>query len=125
MALLRRLRGQRRPGSSPPPPPDFSASDDAWRTLTLVVEWVKHAETKAAATLASTGVVAGLLYNLVSQARKPGVAFAVVASATAAAVVVAAVGAGAALRPRLSVGAVPLSLLYYQGIANRFPRDPD
>jgi hypothetical protein len=99
--------------------------DDAWRTLSLVVEWVKHAETKAVATLASTGVVAGLLYTLVSQANEPGVAFAVLASATAAAVVVAAVGAGVALRPRPSVGPVPVSLLYYQGIANRFPGDTD
>lgn len=125
MALLRRSPGQRRPVSSPPPPPEPPAADDAWRTLMLVVEWVKHAETKAAATLASTGVVAGLLYALVSQAKKPGVAFAVVASATAAAVVVAAVSAGAALRPRLSVGPAPLSLLYYRGITHRFPRDTD
>jgi hypothetical protein len=99
--------------------------DDAWRTLTLVVEWVKHAETKAAATLASAGVVAGLLYALVSQAKKPGVLFTVAASATATAVAVAAVGAGAALRPRLTVGPVPLSLIYYRGIANRFPSDTD
>ncbi|WP_431727353.1 Pycsar system effector family protein [Verrucosispora sp. TAA-831] len=88
-----------------------------------MVEWVKHAETKAAATLASTGVVAGLLYALVSQAKKPGVAFAVVASITAAAVVVAAVSAGIALRPRVSVGPAPVSLLYYRGITHRFPRD--
>ena len=37
--------------------------DQAWKALGLVNEWVRHAETKVAATLAATGVTAGALLN--------------------------------------------------------------
>lgn len=46
-------------GTTPLPDPD-----QAWKALSLVNDWVRHAETKVAATLAAAGVSAGVLYNL-------------------------------------------------------------
>ncbi|MFI5897088.1 hypothetical protein ACIA5D_44060 [Actinoplanes sp. NPDC051513] len=62
------------------------STDDAWRALTLQIDLVRHAETKAGAALASAGVLGGLLYTLVSQTRSGGLPFAVLAAATAIAV---------------------------------------
>jgi hypothetical protein len=39
--------------------------DQAWKALALVNEWLRHAETKLAATLAASGVAGGVLFNLV------------------------------------------------------------
>jgi hypothetical protein len=48
------------PDVRPDPEPD-----QAWKALSLVNDWIRHAETKTAGTLAATGVAAGVLYNLV------------------------------------------------------------
>ena len=45
------------------PEPD---PDQAWKALSFVSDWVRHAETKIIATLAAAGVSAGLLYSLAS-----------------------------------------------------------
>ena len=38
---------------------------EAWKAASLVNDWVRHAETKSAGVLAASGVVGGVLYNLV------------------------------------------------------------
>lgn len=38
--------------------------DQAWKALSLVNDWIRHAETKVAATLAATGVSAGILFTI-------------------------------------------------------------
>jgi len=101
------------------------STDDAWRALTLQLDLVRHAETKAGAALASAGVLGGLLYTLISQTRAGGPGFAVLAAATAIAVVVSAASAGAALRPRLGTGRPVPSLLFHGGIVSRFGPDTD
>jgi hypothetical protein len=50
------------------PQPD---PDQAWKALALVNDWVKHAESKAGATLAAAGVSGGVLYNLVKNTTDP------------------------------------------------------
>lgn len=45
--------------SSPEPNPDH-----AWKTLALVNEWIRHSDAKASVTLAFTGVMATMTYNL-------------------------------------------------------------
>jgi len=101
------------------------STDDAWRALTLQIDLVKHAESKAGAALASSGVLGGLLYTLVSQTRSGGAPFAVLAAATAITVVVSAAAAGSALRPRLLIGRPVTGLLFHHSIVHRFRPDSD
>lgn len=101
-----------------PPSVSVADTDHAWRMLGLVVEWIKHAEAKAAGLLASAGIIAGVLYNLVSGRHHPGVALTGCAIACAVFTLLTAVCAVIALRPRLHVcGALPQSLLYFGQIA--------
>ena len=100
-------------------------SVDAWEALRLVVEWIKHAETKAAVTLGTTGVLGGALYSLVASQRRPSVAFGLAAAACACWLLVAAFSASMALRPRLQRRQVPSNLVYFEHVARRFPVDPD
>jgi hypothetical protein len=46
------------------PHPNTPDPDQAWKALSLVNDWVRHAETKVAATLAATGVTAGVLFAI-------------------------------------------------------------
>lgn len=52
-----------------PEPPAEAVSDPnpdhAWKALALVNEWIRHADTKAAVTLAFTGVLGTMTFNLV------------------------------------------------------------
>ncbi|MEU4692325.1 Pycsar system effector family protein [Actinoplanes sp. NPDC023714] len=98
-------------------------TDDAWRALQLQFDLVKHAETKAAATLASSGVLGGLLYSLVSQNKVGGVLFALFAALSAVAIVTAATAAGIALRPRQFRRHGSRNLLFYGAIADEFGHD--
>ncbi len=127
MGLLSRRSSPPRPDrpQPPAPPPEPPGTDDAWRALMLQIDLVKHAETKAAATLASTGVLGGLLYTLVSQTRSGGTLFAVLASVTAVTVVTAAAAAGFALRPRLFARHSTPNLLFYSSIVRRFGHDAE
>jgi len=106
-------------------PPSGPPTDDAWRTLTLQIDMVRHAETKAVAALASSGVLGGLLYTLVSQAKLVGAGFVVIATAAAVAIVTAGTAAGVALRPRLYRRHTPPNLLFYASIVHRFGHDAD
>ncbi|WP_329111648.1 DUF5706 domain-containing protein [[Kitasatospora] papulosa] len=100
------------PEAEPPPNPDH-----AWKALGLVIDWIKHAETKAGATLAATGVTAVILYNLVKDADTPSTWL--IASATLCGLTVLAAGlcAGLVLWPRLKMKEDPTSLLYFHHIA--------
>ena len=57
------MRRKRQPDAPAPSAADHDP-DVAWRALSLVVDWIKHSEAKAGATLAATGVTAGVLYNI-------------------------------------------------------------
>lgn len=91
--------------------------------LTLVNDWVKHAETKVAATLAATGVAAALLFNLVKDQHERSLWLNLAAAASAVLLLLAGVLAGVALRPRLSIkpgrSESPTSPLYFAHIARR------
>ena len=131
MGLLSRRPVPARVAAAPPPTPvpapapQLPDTDDAWRALMLQIDLVKHAETKAAATLASAGLAGGLLYTLVSQTKTGGTPFAVLASVTALTIVAAAAAAGIALRPRLFARHAGPNLLFYSSIVRRFGRDAD
>jgi hypothetical protein len=103
-------------------PPPTANPDQAWKALSLVVDWIKHADAKAAATLASSGVVATVLYNLVKGEKNPPHALIAFSTACGLFVSAAALCAGWALRPRLRSREAPTSPLYYHHIARRYTR---
>lgn len=112
MAELRRDRyGRWSPGPSAAVNPDH-----AWKALSLVNDWVKHAETKGAGALAVSGVIGGLLFNLIKD-RHPGFWMGTAAVLTAGAALTAGVCAGISLWPRLKHTEDPTSPLYFNHIA--------
>lgn len=67
-------------------PPD---PEQAWKALSLVNDWVKHAEAKLGVVLVVTGVSGGVLFNLVKDRGHPSLLFNVAATVGQVAVVVA------------------------------------
>ena len=98
---------------------------EAWKAVGLVNEWVRHAETKAAGVLATSGVVGGVLYNLVKDQTEFGCVLKVAGAVCGAAVFVAAFLAVCALWPRLRSSDNPTSVLYFDHIARRYPNPGD
>jgi hypothetical protein len=96
--------------------------DQTWRVLGLVNDWIKHAEAKAAGTLAAAGVSAGVLYNLVKDVADPSRLLNLVAVACAVCIIVGGLSAAWALRPRLWSNEEPTSNLYFHHIARRHPK---
>jgi hypothetical protein len=87
---------------SPVSPPSPSP-DQAWKALSLVNDWVKHAETKSVAILAAAGVAGGVAYNLLKDQTEPGAILSVVAVVGCLAIFLAGLFAMASLAPRLKV----------------------
>jgi hypothetical protein len=115
----------------PPQPPEdtddlFDGNPDhAWKALGLIVDWIKHAETKAGAAMAAAGVTGGVLYNLVKSVTVVGPWLAVTSVMCATAVLAAGLCAALALVPRLGLRAdTPDSPLYYKHIAQKHPAKP-
>lgn len=93
--------------------------DQAWKMLSLVNDWIKHAETKASGTMAAAGVAAGVLYNLLKDVSCPGKLIGIPAAICVVLVVTAGLAAAWALRPRLWSREEPTSNLYFDHIARR------
>jgi len=53
---------KRSPAVGAPPDPDH-----AWKALSLVNEWIRHSDAKAGVTLAFTGALGAMLFNLVRE----------------------------------------------------------
>jgi hypothetical protein len=96
------------------PEPD---PDPAWKTLGLINDWVKHAETKGAGSLAAAGVIGGILFNVIKDRPHVNIGVGIAATACAICVVVAALFAAASLWPRLRGREQPTSPLYFSHIA--------
>ncbi|MGA5299474.1 Pycsar system effector family protein [Nucisporomicrobium flavum] len=96
------------------------AVSDAWHMVSLVVEWTKHADTKAGATLAGAAALGGLLYTLVDREPRPSMAFLGAVVVCAVAVVATAVAATMALRPRIRPSSVASQPVFHFGVAQRF-----
>ncbi|WP_336116253.1 Pycsar system effector family protein [Streptomyces sp. PTD9-10] len=92
-------------------------ADHAWKALGLVIDWIKHAETKAGATLAAAGVTGGVLYNLVKGVAHPSTGLILSSMLCALSVVGAGLCASLVLWPRLKMKEEPTSLLYFHHIA--------
>lgn len=98
---------------------------EAWKAVGLVNEWVRHAETKAAGVLATSGVVGGVLFNLVKDQTKLGWVVKIAGPTCGALAFTAAMLAVCALWPRLRSKEPPTSVLYFDHIARRFPKKGD
>jgi hypothetical protein len=100
--------------------------DQAWNALTLVNDWIRHAETKAGVVLAAAGVLGGVLYNLVKSQHHPSCWVSVIAVACGAFIFAAGLCAAAALVPRRRVAGGPEDFsnsLFYTHIANKYRND--
>ncbi|WP_079619277.1 Pycsar system effector family protein [Mycobacteroides abscessus] len=94
---------------------------EAWKAVGLVNDWVKHAETKAAATLAAAGVMGGVLYNLVKSQTVFDCLMTLTAPLCGLLIVATAGCAIVALWPRLARNESPTSALYFDHIARKHP----
>jgi hypothetical protein len=83
------------------PTPSALQPDHAWKALSLVNDWVKHAETKSVATLAAAGVAGGVAYNLLKDRSNPGIILDFVAVIGCLMIFLAGLFALAALAPQL------------------------
>lgn len=116
----------RRPEPPPPPPVDNAPVDaaEAWKAVGLVNDWVKHAETKATGCVAASGVIGGVLYNLVKDEDHLRWWAGFSAVVCAVGIIFAASMAITALWPRLRAKEAPTSSLYFDHIARRHPKSP-
>ncbi|WP_431917804.1 Pycsar system effector family protein [Nonomuraea jabiensis] len=106
--------------AAPPAVPAPSGTDDMWKALSLIIDLVKHAETKAGLTLAGAGATGGIVYTLIRSVPLMSVALSTAAGISALLALGAAVLAGLALIPRRRTGAEPVNLLYYQHVAGAY-----
>lgn len=103
--------------SAPPPQAvedDWIAPVDAaeaWKAVGLVNEWVRHAERKAAATLATSGVIGGVLFNLVKDPTEFSLTINILGPVCGALAFRAAIASVVALWPRLRATEPPTSLV--------------
>lgn len=119
------IDGAAEPGGAVPgmPVETIAGSPEAaWKVLDSVNNWIKHAETKAAGTVATSGVAAGLLYTLWNDMRCPSRLIGVLATICAVLIACAGLSGAWALRPRLWSREQPTSNIYFDHIARRHNR---
>lgn len=124
----------RRPKSAAPALPDAANAgpvtpdpDQAWKALSLVNDWVKHAETKLGAILAATGVTGGVLFNLVKDRAHGSAVFNLASAACGVAIFIAGLCAMAGLYPRLRLRRTSTTdaanPLFFHDVANAYRGD--
>lgn len=103
--------------------------DHAWKALALVNEWIRHADTKAAVTLAFTGVLATMTFNLVKDFQSRSALFDVLVVLACALIVATGALCGLTLVPRFTdkdkdeasnVEEVVVNRLFYASISSGF-----
>src|SRR5262245_9128545 len=92
-------------------------ADAAWRTLSLVNDWVRHAEAKASLTLAADGVVGTLLYNLATGQVEYNLTLKACIAVCSVLIFASGLFAAASLWPRLRRREEPVNALYFDHIA--------
>ena len=100
--------------------------DQAWKALSLVNEWIRHAETKAGAVLAAAGVTGGVLYNLVKSQQHASCLMSALPVICGLLAFAAGFCATATLIPRRNVSGGPenfSNLLFYSHVALAYRND--
>lgn len=111
---------------TPEPPIEDPDPDQAWKALTLVNDWIKHAESKTGVTLALAGVSGGTLFNLVKDQHNAGFWLSATAVVCGVATFAAGGAAAMALLPRLRLGRAPeepTNWLFFSHIARGYKGD--
>jgi hypothetical protein len=119
------MRGRKSP---PPEPPEVLPDpDQAWKALSLVNDWVKHAETKLGVVLAVTGVTGGVLFNLVRDRQDTSWSFDVAAVVCSVAIFAAGLCAMTGLYPvvrlRRRTTDEPGNPLFFHDVARAYKGD--
>lgn len=110
-------------GSAPSMQPEL---EQAWKTLALVTDWLRHAEAKLGIILGFTGVSAGVLFNLVKEQANGSCIFSSAAAVCCVAVVVAATFAMLGLLPVIHLAGkrreeeTVINPLYFHDIAHTY-----
>lgn len=134
MRLLRRLGQRHAPAPLPPtvPAPERNATqptpnpDHAWKQLSVVNEWIRHSDAKAGATLAVTGVLATMAFNLSGQLAARSLLSDLLQSSIVLLLVATGVLCAWTLTPRIRDRAADPEVpnrLYFGSIAASFTRD--
>ena len=76
--------------------------DHAWKALSLVNEWIRHSDTKAGVTLAFTGVLATMTFNLVKDFASRSTLFDVFVAVACTLLVLTGALCGWTLTPRVN-----------------------
>lgn len=108
------------------PPPVDANPDHAWKALSLVNEWIRHADAKAGVTLAFTGVLATMLFNLVKDFESRTVGSDVVVIAACALLVITGGLCAWTLTPRVrdkDASNLAINRLFYASISKNFKGD--
>lgn len=96
-------------------------TDAAWRTLSLVKDWVRHAEAKASFIFVADGAVGTLLYNLATGRAEYGKVLQACIALCGVTVFASGLMAAASLWPRLHRRGTPTNALYFDHIARGEP----
>lgn len=100
--------------------------EQAWKTLSLVTDWLRHAEAKLGIILAFTGVSAGVLFNLVQNQEDGSCLFNIAAVVCGVAVVTAGACAMLGLLPVVRLGRQrreeATNLIYFHDIARTYEK---
>jgi hypothetical protein len=112
------------PSKAPAPDRSDTSQDleHAWKLLAMVNEWLRHAEGKLGAALATVGVIGGVLFSLTHGLDRHDVALDALCATCGLADAIAGLCAIAGLRPRLRANRPgEPNPLYFQDIASSFP----
>lgn len=123
MFRFRRPRADHVPVQPEPGSGRTPDADHAWETLGLVNEWIRHSDAKAAVTLAFTGALAAMTFNLVKDFHQRSTLSDVLVVLTGLLLILTAVLCGRTLTPRLSdkeASGASINLLYFGSIAHHF-----
>lgn len=121
---MRRRRSRSATPDTAPVPPD---PDQAWRALSLVNDWVKHAEVKLGVALTAAGVSGGILFNLVKDHNAPSIAFSVAAVVCGASLFSAGscamIGVYPRVRLRRKAADETVNPLFFHDVARAYKKD--
>ncbi|WP_416354943.1 Pycsar system effector family protein [Curtobacterium sp. VKM Ac-2887] len=100
--------------------------EHAWKTLLLTNDWIRHADAKAGVTLAFTGALGTILFNLVKESAPRSVAFDVIVVLASSLLVLTAGLCGWTLTPRATdrdSDPTMISRIFFGSISKNFDGD--